>query len=291
MVWGEKKGRGMFPDAVAFSAFIDGLAKAGLVEDAYDVFLEMCRAGFVPNNFTYNSLINGFCNCGKGKMKLAIDAFMDMHGTGIGPDVVTYNTLIAGYCKAFDMVSADDFVNKMRASGWDPDIHTYNTRIHGFCSIRKMNRAVVLLDELVSVGVVPNIVTYNTMVNGVCSDIVDRAMIITAKLIKMAFFPNIITINTLLSHFLKQGMPERALMWGQKLTEVNFDFDEIFYNILDRAYQDIQADAAFFTRTSEKTFFLDFLMYITYDYLYRNRAQWEKAQDPLELIDVSSSMH
>ncbi|KAK7843496.1 pentatricopeptide repeat-containing protein [Quercus suber] len=121
-----------------------------------------------------------------------------------------------------------------------------------------MNRAVMMLDELVSAGIVPNTVTYNTMLNGVCSDILERAMILTAKLLKMAFVPNVVTTNVVLSQFCKQGMPERALMWCQKLSEISFDFDEITYRIMDRAYRDIEEDAELFRRESAKSLFLDF---------------------------------
>ncbi|KAI8022417.1 Pentatricopeptide repeat-containing protein [Camellia lanceoleosa] len=321
-LWEEMESRGMSPDAVAFSALIDGLSKAGLVEEAYNVFLEMLERGFVPNNYAYNSLIGGFCNCGRlsealklekemkqrgllpdiftinmiingfckqGRMKSAIDTFMDMHRIGLTPDVVTFNTLISGYCKAFDMANADAFLNKMYASGWDPDITTYNIRIHGFCSSRRMNRAVMMLDELVLSGAVPNTVTYNTMMNGVCNDILERAMILTAKLLKMAFVPNIVTTNLLLSHLCKQGLPERTLMWGQKLSEFCFDFDEITYKILDRAYRNIQEDAEYFRETSGKSLFLDFLMYITYDYLRRYGPRSETRQYSFQLIDSGSS--
>ncbi|KAH7843527.1 hypothetical protein Vadar_017714 [Vaccinium darrowii] len=316
-LWEEMERRGMSPDAVAFSAIIDGLSKAGLVEEAYGAFLKMSRKGFVPNNYAYNSLIGGFVNCGRlsealklekemrqrgllpdvftmniiingfckqGRMKSAIDTFMDMHRMGLTPDIVTYNTLISGYCKAFDMVNLDNFVNKLHASGWDPDITTYNIRIHGFCSSRRMNRAVMMLDELVSSGVVPNTVTYNTMMTGVCNDILDRAMILTAKLLKMAFVPNIVTTNLLLSHLYKQGLPERTLMWGQKLSEICVDFDDITFKILDKAYHAIQEDAEYSRGTSGKSLFLDFLMYITYDYLCRCRIPSEKG--PVELAAV-----
>ncbi|KAB2595260.1 pentatricopeptide repeat-containing protein [Pyrus ussuriensis x Pyrus communis] len=295
-LWNAMERRGICPDVVAFSAFINGLCKAGLVEEAYDIFLDTSRRGFVPNNFVYNSLIGGFCNCRKlsyalklerdmrqkgllpdifttnmiingfckqGRMKSAIDTFVDMYRTGLTPDIVTYNTLIGGYCKAFDMVGADEFLYKMCASGCEPDITTYNICVQGFCSSRKINRAVMMLDELVSRGVVPDSVTYNTMMNGAYVDMLDRAMILMAKLLKLAFLPNTVTINVLLSQFCKQGMPEKAFMWGQKLSEFSTCFDEITYILLDRAYHNLQEDSEISSGTAENSLFLDFVMYIT----------------------------
>lgn len=309
------------PDTVAFSAYIDGLSKTGLVEEAYNVFIKMKNKGVVPNNFTYNSLIAGFCNvgrlnealklekemkqnelcpdiftnnilingyCKQGRMKSAIDMYMDMHKFQLVPDIVTYNTLLSGYCKGFDMVNADNLVYKMFNSGWDPDITTYNIRIHGFFGSRRMNRAILVFNELLSSGIVPNTITYNTMLNAVCSDILDRAMILTAKLLKMAFVPNIVTTNLLLSHLRKQGLPERALMWGEHLRKLCVEFDEVTYKILERADRDVKEDGVYFRGTLGKGLFLDFLMYLTYDYLYRNRVYGERNICAVKMIDSGS---
>ncbi|KAK6918687.1 Pentatricopeptide repeat [Dillenia turbinata] len=58
---GRCKEEELSPDAVAFSAFINGFSEASLMEEAYNVFEEMFVKGLVPNNFVYNSLIGGFC--------------------------------------------------------------------------------------------------------------------------------------------------------------------------------------------------------------------------------------
>ncbi|KAB2614582.1 pentatricopeptide repeat-containing protein [Pyrus ussuriensis x Pyrus communis] len=288
-LWNAMERRGICPDV-----------------EAYDIFLDTSRRGFVPNNFVYNSLIGGFCNrrklsyalklerdmrqkgllpdifttnmiingfCKQGRMKSAIDTFVDMYRTGLTPDIVTYNTLIGGYCKAFDMVGADEFLYKMYASGCEPDITTYNICVQGFCSSRKINRALMMLDELVSRGVVPDSVTYNTMMNGAY----------------LAFLPNTVTINVLLSQFCKQGMPEKAFMWGQKLSEFSTCFDEITYILLDRAYHNLQEDSEISSGTAENSLFLDFVMYITYDYLCRNKPCRDASQNPLKLIDFKGS--
>jgi pentatricopeptide repeat protein len=202
------------------------------------------------------------------------------------PDIVTYNTLIDGYCKAFDTVSTDEVVNKMYATGWDPDITTYNIRLHGLCTGRKMSRAVMMLEELISAGVVPDTVTYNTVMNGVCTDVLERAMIVTAKLLKMAFVPNVVTANLLLSHFCKQGMPEKTIMWGQKLNEISFGFDEISIKLMDRAYRNIQDNVDVPKPPPEKSLFLDFLMYVTYDYLSRNSLKKNENQGSLKRMEI-----
>ncbi|XP_051124320.1 pentatricopeptide repeat-containing protein At1g63150-like [Andrographis paniculata] len=316
-IWKEMEMCGMAPDAVAFSAFIDGLSRWGYVEEAYDMYVRMTRKGLVPNNFVFNSLISGFCSCGKmnealtlememrergllpdiitfnifingfckqGRMKSAMDAYVEMHRHGVSPDIVTYNTLISGYCNQLDMLNAENLANRLQTSGWDLDIYTYNIQIHGSCRTMRMNRAVVLLNELISAGIVPDTVTYNTLLNGICHDILDRAMVLTAKLLKMAFVPDLVTINMLLSNLHRQGLPHRTVMWARKLQEISFEFDEITHNILDKAYHDIE-DVTSTKEITAKSFFLDFLMYITYDFVHRNQISRKMSFDPLDFID------
>ncbi|CAH9130971.1 unnamed protein product [Cuscuta epithymum] len=325
ILWGEMGRLGMTPDVVVFSAFIDGLCKNGSIVEAYKTFLEMKTKKLVPNNFVYNSLIAAFCKrgrldaalmlekemrvnglipdiftiniiikglCKQGRMQSAIDTYIEMQHSGVRPDTVTYNTLIDGFIKSFDMAKADNIVSKMFASGSEPDITTYNIWLQGCFTTKKINRAVMMLNELISVGIVPNTVTYNIMMNIACNDILERAMILGAKLLKMAFIPNTVTANLLLSQLCKQGLPERALMWGQKLSEIGIEFDEITYKILDRASTscdtNIRPYTDYSTGMTEKSLFVDILMYITCDYLGKRRAQYDITNYSVEIVDAPS---
>nr|GMD36324.1 pentatricopeptide repeat-containing protein At5g01110-like [Ipomoea batatas] len=300
---------GVYANTEIYNALMDGYVKAREIDQANALFEEMIKKGVVPDGITVNTLVAGYykyrreehadrllrdltmmelipdCSLTDGRMQSAIDTYIEMQQSGVNPDIVTYNTLIDGFIKAFDMANADNLVNKLFASGWEPDITTYNIRLHGFCTSRKINRAVMMLDELISAGLVPNTVTYNTMMSGACNDILDRAMILAAKLVKMAFIPNIVTANLLLSQLCKQGLPQRALMWGQKLSQIGIEFDEITYKILDRAFFEIQDYTDCTKGMTEKSLFLDILMYITCDYLYRNRANYDRSDYNFEIVD------
>ncbi|KAF3956501.1 hypothetical protein CMV_018373 [Castanea mollissima] len=264
--------KGIPPSVVAFNSIIAAYSRAGLEAKAYEAYRILVKFGLTPSSSTCSSLLMGLSQ--KGSLQEARELLYNMIENGFPINKVAYTVLLDGYSKIGDLEGAqnlwnemalrgvspdavaysafidglskaDEFMNKMYASGWDPDVTTYNIRIHGFCSSRKMNRAVMMLDELVSA----------------------------------------VTTNVVLSQFCKQGMPERALMWCQKLSEISFDFDEITYRIMDRAYRDIEEDAELFRGESAKSLFLDFLMYITYDFMYRNRPQREPNQNTLESIE------
>ncbi|WOL09561.1 pentatricopeptide repeat-containing protein [Canna indica] len=303
--WNELENQGIQVDVIGFSAYINGLCRANCIDEAVEAFQEMSSRGLFPNNFTYNSLISGLCRvgnvaealkleremrqnglipdiftrniiidgfCRQGRMKIAHSVLMDMYTNGLEPDVTTYNTFINAYCRAFDMDNAVSFSKKISSDGLKPDIFTYNIWIHSFCSRLMMNQTMKTLDELILTGLIPNTTTYNTLMNGICYDVLDRAMILTGKLLKMAFVPNVVTVNLLLSHFCKQGLAWRALMWGERLTEVSFTFDDATRNILERAYRDVK-DGAEIPTESGKGLFLEHLMHVTYQLLHKIRHQ------------------
>lgn len=215
---------------------------------------------------------------------------MQLYDRGLTPDVVTYNTIIGAYCKASDMANAERFVSKMLAEGIEPDIFTYNILIHGLCSNYMMNRAMEMVDGLLSMGFAPNTVTYNTMMNGTCNDVLDRAMILTGKLLKMIFLTNVVTINLLLSHFCKQHMYKKALIWGEKLSQLPFNFDDATWNILKQAYDNPQEDAVSSKTEHSGSLFLEFLMYSTYEYLLRNKPAEHKQLMIPDIIDHGISL-
>ncbi|CAI9102087.1 OLC1v1000293C5 [Oldenlandia corymbosa var. corymbosa] len=305
--------KGINPNLVAFNSVIAAYGREGLYERTFELYETMYRFSLVPPASALTSLLLGLSHVGRlqdmkdlvdktlkrawpvnkvaftqGRMKSAIDAYMAMPRYEIVPDIVTYNTLISGHFKVFDMISVDNIVNKMNASGWEPDITTYNICMHGFCSSRRLNHAVLILNEIVSVGIAPNTVTYNTLMNGICNDILDRALILTGKLLKMGFVPNIVTINLLLSHLRKKGSPQRTCMWYQKLSEIQYEFDEISYKIWERACDDINRNSKPQRRITGKTLFLDFLMYFTYDYISRIKLCSQKRDQSSKLVWKSS---
>nr|GLL36202.1 pentatricopeptide repeat-containing protein At1g63330-like [Ipomoea trifida] len=282
--------KGIPLSVIAFNSIIAAYSRVGLEDNAFEIYNIMVKFGQTPSASTCASLL--MCLCTTGRLHEAKELMTKMIAMDFPISRISFTVLLDGYFKKGDTTGAQilweemaRIVSKLFASGWEPDITTYNIRLHGFCTSRKINRAVMMLDELISAGLVPNTVTYNTMMSGACNDILDRAMILAAKLVKMAFIPNIVTANLLLSQLCKQGLPQRALMWGQKLSQIGIEFDEITYKILDRAFFEIQDYTDCTKGMTEKSLFLDILMYITCDYLYRNRANYDRSDYNFEIVD------
>ncbi|XVF33670.1 hypothetical protein REPUB_Repub17cG0188000 [Reevesia pubescens] len=220
-----------------FNILVAGHFKYGQEEDGDRLLRELSAVNLLPDHSLCDISVVGLCWA--GCLDETMEFLENMLEKGMTPSIVAFNSIIAAYSRA----GLEDDAYK---AGLVPDIVTYNTLIGGYYEAFDMVKVGQFMNNMYCS---PDTVTYNT---GQYRDILNRAMIITAKLIKIAFIPNVITINVLLSHFCKQGMSKRALLWCQKLSEIPFDFDEVSYKIMDQAYRSIQEDVEFFRATSEK---------------------------------------
>ena len=84
----------------------------GDMEMATKVFDLASRMNVVPDEWSYNTLIRGWCE--KGCEDRAIEVMERMKAAGVRPDVVTLNTLIRSYCKDRNMRAAMSLLETMR---------------------------------------------------------------------------------------------------------------------------------------------------------------------------------
>jgi pentatricopeptide repeat protein len=130
---------------VAFTAIIHGLFRAGRLEDACNLYNEMCQNGVVPNCYTYNVLLHGFCKA--RDMESAKKILEKMLSAGFWPDTVSLNTLVNFLCKSGHVYLAADLFTKMKVVGFEPDEITYGMLVDGLCLAGRPDDAYRLLEN------------------------------------------------------------------------------------------------------------------------------------------------
>ncbi|RYQ97234.1 hypothetical protein Ahy_B08g093255 [Arachis hypogaea] len=75
--------RGVVPDVWSYNILIKGYCKINKVDEAKNLMKDMFRKNIVPNIVTYNSLVDGLCKAGR------ISSVRE----------ISYNILISGCCK------------------------------------------------------------------------------------------------------------------------------------------------------------------------------------------------
>ncbi|KAK1286946.1 Pentatricopeptide repeat-containing protein [Acorus calamus] len=113
---------------------IDNLCKMGHVAG------DDRERGLVPNEYTYNVLVDGYCKM--GDMDEAKKMYEEMLGRGCNESVVSCNTMIGGLCS----------IERMLDRGINWDSLTYSIMIRGFCQDGRTREALDLSYNLLEAG-------------------------------------------------------------------------------------------------------------------------------------------
>lgn len=138
------------------------------IDAALRIFREMPNRRFLPDSYTYGTLINGLCRL--GKMNEAKELFHEMRQKCLTPSVVTYTCLMHGMCRSNNVDEAMKLLEEMKRVGIEPNVFTYSSVMDGLCKGGQSFKAKELLDTMVKKHLLPNTVTYSTLIHGLCNE-------------------------------------------------------------------------------------------------------------------------
>ncbi|GAB4854410.1 hypothetical protein Ancab_022996, partial [Ancistrocladus abbreviatus] len=123
---------------------------------------EMVDSGFQPDNFTYNTAIDTFCKAGMIEEAADIFEFMTRQGSTLSsPTAKTYPIMILALVKNDRIDECFRVVDDMVKSGCLLDVSTYKELIEGMYPAGRVEEAYRFLQEMGKKGYPPDIVTYN----------------------------------------------------------------------------------------------------------------------------------
>ncbi|KAG8057945.1 hypothetical protein GUJ93_ZPchr0002g23450 [Zizania palustris] len=85
---------GAAPIVITYTTMIKAHCAKRLLNEALAIFRTMVADGVVPNRFTYNTMVQGFCDAGRMELVkevLEVDSFK--------PDTCTFNTVMIAHCR------------------------------------------------------------------------------------------------------------------------------------------------------------------------------------------------
>ncbi|KAG6432942.1 hypothetical protein SASPL_104536 [Salvia splendens] len=187
--------------------------------------------GLVPNEVTYNTLINGFCKEGNFHQALVLHA--EMVRNGLSPTVVTYTSLINSMCKARNLRRAMEFFDQLQIRGLNPNEKTYTTLIDGFCQQGFMDEAYRFLNEMINRGFSPSIVTYNALINGHCvAGRIDNGMEVIKDMTAKGVSPDVVSYSTIISGFSRDSRLDEAFQMKEEMVKKGIFPDAVTYSSL-----------------------------------------------------------
>lgn len=153
------KNKGYLPNSFTYSSLMRGYFEAGDSHKAILVWKEMANNNCIHNEVCYSILINGLCK--DGKFMEALMVWKQMLSRGIKLDVVAYSSMIHGFCNANLVEQGLKLFNQMLCQGpvVQPDVITYNILLNAFCIQKSIFRAIDILNIMLDQGCDPDFIT------------------------------------------------------------------------------------------------------------------------------------
>lgn len=116
------------------------------MRESIKLWNELLSCGCLPNDFTFATMVDGYCR--QGRLEQALELCSKMWKEGLRPDVVTCSALLNGLCKSGRIQETKDLLSKMSRSGLANDAITY-ILIKVYCREVNSQEVSQLLDLMV----------------------------------------------------------------------------------------------------------------------------------------------
>lgn len=163
-IFDEMMERGFFPPpAQAVVSLVGGYAKAGMVNECFDVVKSLKRWGIVAEERLVSALMHGCLVA--GRPSLALTVYSKMKGEGSRVDVITQTLLVKAYGMRGEM---DKMLNVMRGMRKGEEeiganVVTFNVLIECSLKVGRTDLALKALDEMLLGGIGLNRSTFETL--------------------------------------------------------------------------------------------------------------------------------
>ncbi|XP_057442258.1 LOW QUALITY PROTEIN: pentatricopeptide repeat-containing protein At1g19720-like [Lotus japonicus] len=201
-VFDEMRERNLF----TWSAMIGACSREKSWEEVVDLFYDMVRHGFLPDEFLLPKILQACGKCGDLETGRLIHSVAIRHG--MCSSIRVNNSIMAVYAKCGEM----GFAKKLFKSMDERDSVTWNAIITGFCQNGDIEQARKYFDAMQEEGVEPGLVTWNILIAsynqlGRC----DIAMDLMRKMESFGLTPDVYTWSSMISGFTQKGRTYHAL--------------------------------------------------------------------------------
>ncbi|KAL1543247.1 pentatricopeptide repeat-containing protein, mitochondrial isoform X3 [Salvia divinorum] len=148
------------PDKVAWTSMISGLAQAGLISEALEVFEQMQKAGHVPDDIVLVTVLSTFV--GRGRLEDACRLFAQMRN----PNVVAWNVMISGHVKGGNEGEAIKlFKNMVNIAVVEPTRSTLGSVLRAIATVANLTYGLQVHSWALKRGLSSNVYAGSSLVN------------------------------------------------------------------------------------------------------------------------------
>jgi pentatricopeptide repeat protein len=252
-----KKRKSDHPNVEAYTALLDGYAKAGFLDKALGVLQTMQKIGVLANEYTYTCMIAALVKKNKFLQAMKLLEYMESRGTM--PTSVTYNAFLSSLAHVGRLRQASEdngndsnnktnprvveralaLLRRMVKSGVSPTVTTVSILLECFstCSKPRVAEANAIVERFETDGTIPRnniqVSTALIKVHGVAKDVKGAL-----EIFRRIWRPDVIAVNAFLDAACRSGEVQvafdtfGALFGGDSPSPRTLSPDVITYSIL-----------------------------------------------------------
>lgn len=230
------------PTVFDHTAFIKNCVNSAKKERNNDLITQslhhlraMPKIGVQPNDFTYNTVLDGLCEM--GRLQEAEVLLGEMDANNISRTAVTYTTLIKGYCKKGEFGLAKRTLVELKARGLPLSDYPYSTLVKWYCKKGLIEEAEEVFEEMLQDNVAPKNQVFASLIHGcVAKGNLLKAERFFRRMGKHDCLPNVYTFGSLIKGFVDNRQLTRAEELLEEMKGANVQRNEYVYNSLVYGY-------------------------------------------------------
>ncbi|KAB1211080.1 hypothetical protein CJ030_MR6G018066 [Morella rubra] len=261
-------GRSKSDDLIIYNILFFYLFGSGSSSLIPTILVELQNKELLPNEFTYNFLVYGFCRCKDvssaayymstmiskelrpsnrslrmvisslcdvGDLRKALDLSREMELRGWVHGSIIQNAIVEGLLSHGKLQEAEDMLDRMVESCLIPSNINYDNLIKRFCWHGRLNKAVDLLNIMLKKGNVPNSTSYDSVIQGLCTqNRLGEAMDFYTEMLDRDLKPSIKTSGTLVHAYCQNGRTAEAENLLISMLQVGKSTREMYCTVVNK---------------------------------------------------------
>lgn len=255
-------------DVITYNTLMKGYCAAGDLSSARDVLTEMKQAGHVPNDVSYNCIVNAAVSSANGNFReawetielmerngVAVDHYtisimmkamkrvknpkdvakvlslMDRSGINVCSDEILLNTVLETCIRHREHRRLEGVLATYATCSLRPSVHTYGSLIKACSTLRNVPRCWDFWHEMQEQrGMDPNDIVLGCMLDAlVCNSCIEDAVQLLGKW-KSKVPPNTVIYSTIIKGFANTHQADRAMSYWREMRKECVKMNTVAYN-------------------------------------------------------------
>lgn len=212
------------------------LIESAYVKEAFNLFDEIKMDGFMPDLYTYSTLIAG-CAKHEGAYLKAECLMEEIAARGLKPDSSVYESLL-NVCASFGLEDeANSLFERMKTDDLSPNIYHYSALLNMYAEKGKPDEAEKVFEQMKEAGLPSSKVTLNSLIKAYSiGGQLEKARSLFNKMQHLGFPPDDVSYCLMMDLYCKAGMLEEAHLLFEEMKKTITISGSNGYCILISAY-------------------------------------------------------